>query len=327
MKWTAGNRENVEDVRGQSGAGMRIGGLGLGGLLIVLILSWATGVDFLSVVGEDAISTGPSASTSPGAGPGGELRTTPEEEKLVDFVDAVMTDAQEMWQAKLGGRYQQTRAIIFRDAVQSACGSAQSATGPFYCPADQLVYLDLGFFGELRDRFKAPGDFAQAYVLAHELGHHVQRLLGIEAQVRRQQQSNPAQENQLSVRLELQADCLAGVWGHQAAQAGRAAQGKVELETGDLEEGLTAAGSHPIASPMARRSNGSPGSGADSRAATSRCVTRSSRPGRPIRKVSRQGHDAHDGTMRTMAGLQKSHRVHRRIVAIVMAIVSPTRQH
>ena len=121
--------------------------------------------------------------------------------------------------------------------------SAQSATGPFYCPADQLVYLDLGFFGELRDRFSAPGDFAQAYVLAHELGHHVQRLLGIEAQVRRQQQSNPAQENQLSVRLELQADCLAGVWGHQAAQAGRAAQGKVELETGDLEEGLNAAAS------------------------------------------------------------------------------------
>ena len=214
---------------------------GLGGLLIVLILSWATGVDFLSLVGPDAISTGPSVST--GTGPAGELRTTPEEEKLVDFVDAVMKDAQEMWQAKLGGRYQQTRAVVFRDAIQSACGSAQSATGPFYCPADQLVYLDLGFFGELRDRFQAPGDFAQAYVLAHELGHHVQRLLGIEAQVRRQQQSNPAQENQLSVRLELQADCLAGVWGHQAAQPGRAAQGKVELETGDLEEGLNAAAS------------------------------------------------------------------------------------
>ena len=140
-------------------------------------------------------------------------------------------------------QYQATRAVVFRDVVQSACGTAQSATGPFYCPADQLVYLDLGFFGELRDRFRAPGDFAQAYVLAHELGHHVQRLLGIEAQVRRQQQSNPAQENQLSVRLELQADCLAGIWGNQAAQPGRAAQGKVELETGDLEEGLNAAAS------------------------------------------------------------------------------------
>ena len=115
--------------------------------------------------------------------------------------------------------------------------------GPFYCPADQLVYLDLGFFGELRDRFRAPGDFAQAYVLAHELGHHVQRLLGIDAQVRRLQQSRPDQENALSVRLELQADCFAGIWGHQAAQPGRAAQGKVELETGDLEEGLNAAAS------------------------------------------------------------------------------------
>ncbi len=240
MKWTAGNRDNVEDVRGQSGgAGMRMGGLGLGGLLVVLVLSWATGVDFLSLVGPDAISTGPSVST----GTGGELRTTPEEEKLVDFVDAVMKDAQEMWQTKLAGRYQATRAVVFRDAIQSACGSAQSATGPFYCPADQLVYLDLGFFGELRDRFRAPGDFAQAYVLAHELGHHVQQLLGIDAQVRRLQQSRPDQQNALSVRLELQADCFAGIWGHQAAQAGRAAQGKVELETGDLEEGLNAAAS------------------------------------------------------------------------------------
>ena len=240
MKWTAGNRDNVEDVRGQSGgAGMRMGGLGLGGLLVVLVLSWATGVDFLSLVGPDAISTGPSVST----GTGGELRTTPEEEKLVDFVDAVMKDAQEMWQTKLAGRYQATRAVVFRDAIQSACGSAQSATGPFYCPADQLVYLDLGFFGELRDRFRAPGDFAQAYVLAHELGHHVQQLLGIDAQVRRLQQSRPDQQNALSVRLELQADCFAGIWGHQAAQPGRAAQGKVELETGDLEEGLNAAAS------------------------------------------------------------------------------------
>ncbi len=239
MKWTAGNRDNVEDVRARSGGGMRMGGIGLGGLLIVLILSWATGVDFLSLVGPDAISTGPSVST----GSGGELRTTPEEEKLVDFVDAVMKDAQETWETKLGGRYRPTRAIIFRDAIQSRCGFAQSATGPFYCPADALVYLDLGFFVELRQRFQAPGDFAQAYVLAHELGHHVQQLLGIDAEVRRLQQSRPDQQNALSVRLELQADCFAGVWGHQAAQPGRAAQGKVELETGDLEEGLNAAAS------------------------------------------------------------------------------------
>ena len=238
MKWTAGSRENVEDARARSGGGMRMGGLGLGGLLLVLVLSWATGVDFLSLVGPDAVSTGPSVSTD-----GGELRTTPEEEKLVDFVDAVMKDAQETWQDKLRGRYQPTRAVIFRDAIQSRCGFAQSATGPFYCPGDSLVYLDLGFFTELRERFRAPGDFAQAYVLAHELGHHVQHLLGIEAQVRQMQQARPDQQNALSVRLELQADCFAGVWGHEAAQPGRAALGKVELEAGDVEEGLNAAAS------------------------------------------------------------------------------------
>lgn len=237
MKWTAGNRDNVEDVRSRTGGGMRLGGLGIGGLLLMLILSWATGVDFLSLMGPDAVSTGPSV----GTGGGGELRTTPEEEKLVDFVDAVMKDAQDMWQGTLGGRYQQTRAVIFRDAIQSACGSAQSATGPFYCPADSLVYLDLGFFTELQQRFRAPGDFAQAYVLAHELGHHVQHLLGIESQVRRLQQARPDQQNELSVKLELQADCFAGVWGHHAAEPGRAAQGKVELESGDIEEGLNAA--------------------------------------------------------------------------------------
>ena len=218
---------------------MRMGGLGLGGLLLVLVLSWATGVDFLSLVGPDAVSTGPSV----GTGGGGELRTTPEEERMVDFVDAVMKDAQEMWSVKLAGRYQPTRARIFRDATQSGCGFAQSATGPFYCPADELVYLDLGFFTELHERFRAPGDFAQAYVLAHELGHHVQHLLGIDQEVRRRQQASPGQANQLSVRLELQADCFAGVWGHQAAERGRAAQGKVELEPGDLEEGLNAAAS------------------------------------------------------------------------------------
>jgi predicted metalloprotease len=238
MKWTPGNRENVDDVRGRSGgAGMRIGGLGIGGLLLVLILSWATGVDFLSLLGgPEGVGPGPSATTG-----GGELRTTPEEERLVDFVDAVMKDAQETWREILGNRYESTRAVIFRDATESACGFAQSATGPFYCPADRLVYLDLGFFSELKSRFGAPGDFAQAYVLAHEIGHHVQRLLGIESQVRQMQQARPDQQNTLSVRLELQADCFAGVWGHRAAQPGRAAQNKVELETGDVEEGLNAA--------------------------------------------------------------------------------------
>jgi uncharacterized protein len=236
MKWTAGNRDNIEDARGRSGTGMRMGGLGLGGLLLVLILSWVTGVDFLSVLGPDAMAPGPTATTGRG-----ELRTTPEEERTVDFVDAVVQDAQETWESLLGGRYQRTRTVLFRDAIRSACGFAQSATGPFYCPADRLVYLDLGFFTELHNRFGAPGDFAQAYVLAHEVGHHVQRLLGVDSQVRQMQQARPDQQNPLSVRLELQADCFAGVWGHHASRSGRAAQKKVELEPGDTEEGLNAA--------------------------------------------------------------------------------------
>ena len=247
---------------------MRMGGLGIGGLLLVLLLSWATGIDFLSLVDPGAISTGPSAST----GTGGELRTTPEEEKLVDFVDAVVKDAQEMWQAKLGGRYQPTRAVIFRDAIQSACGSAQSATGPFYCPGDQLVYLDLGFFRELRDRFGAPGDFAQAYVLAHELGHHVQRLLGIDSQVRRQQQARPDQENPLSVQARAAGRLLRRRLGpsggpvrpRRAAESGardRRPRGRVERRrrrsATTAFSACPAAGSPRIASRTDRPSSGS----------------------------------------------------------------------
>ena len=124
--------------------------------------------------------------------------------------------------------------MLFTDAVESACGFAQSATGPFYCPGDQRVYIDLGFYRELQDRFGAPGDFAQAYVLAHEIGHHVQALTGIEGQVRQAQRRNPSQANALSVAMELQADCYAGVWGHAAASRGL-------LETDDVDEGLNAA--------------------------------------------------------------------------------------
>ena len=237
MKWTPGDRGNIEDYRGSTGGGMRMGGIGLGGLLVVLLLSWLTGVDFLSLVGE------------PGAGPptesvgtGGSVASTPDEEKTVDFVDAVMADLQETWQAHLGGQYSPTAVRLFRDAIQSGCGFGQSATGPFYCPADHRVYLDLSFFSELRQRFRAPGDFAQAYVVAHEVGHHVQTITGLESKLRQAQESRPDQANQLSVRMELQADCYAGVWGHRASQSGRAAQGKVELEADDLEEGLNAAG-------------------------------------------------------------------------------------
>jgi predicted metalloprotease len=210
--------------------------IGIGGLLLVLLLSWVTGVDFLSLVGG-----GGGAPPSEYAGTSGEVTATPEEERIVDMVDNVMEDAQETWKTLLGGRYQETRVVLFRDAIQSTCGFAQSATGPFYCPGDRKVYLDLGFFNELHKRFGAPGDFAQAYVLAHEVGHHVQTVLGIENRVRQQQGSNPSSRNELSVRMELQADCFAGIWGHQASKSGRFAEGRVELDPGDFQEGIDAA--------------------------------------------------------------------------------------
>jgi predicted metalloprotease len=238
MRWSRGDRSDVEDLRGRSGLGVRAGvPIGLGGLVILLLFSWLTGTDFLSLLGGGEVAVPPSASV-PSAG---RAATSPEEERLVDFVDAVMRDAQGTWQQLLGERYQRTRVRLFRDVIQSACGTAESATGPFYCPADHFVYLDLGFFDELRQRFGAPGEFAQAYVVAHELGHHVQMLLGIDRRVRAAQQARPSQANALSVALELQADCFAGVWGHAASQPGRARQGAVELDPGDAEAGLRAA--------------------------------------------------------------------------------------
>ena len=242
MRWTPGDRSNVEDARGRSGFGGGFGGggfggvhLGLGGVVLLLLISWATGTNFLSLLsgGTDA----PVDST----GTTGQVASSPTEERQVDFVDAVMKDVQDTWAQLLGNRYEQTRVVLFRDSIQSACGFAESATGPFYCPQDRRVYLDLGFYEELEKRFGAPGDFARAYVIAHEVGHHVQRLTGIESRTRRQQESDPRAANAVSVRVELQADCFAGVWGHAAAQQGRSAAGKVELESGDVEEGLRAA--------------------------------------------------------------------------------------
>jgi hypothetical protein len=236
MRWSAGDRSNIEDRRGGRGIRGIGGGLGIGGFVLLLALSFFTGTDFLSLIGPGVQE---SAGPAPGASP--PAASTPEEERLVDFVDAVMKDAQGTWARLLGPRYERTTLVLFRDGIDSACGMAQSASGPFYCPADRKAYIDLGFYGELRQQFGAPGDFAQAYVLAHELGHHVQTLLGIESQVRRAQQQQPQQANALSVRMELQADCFAGVWGHEASKPGRAERGLVELETGDLEEGLNAA--------------------------------------------------------------------------------------
>lgn len=231
MKWTSGNRGNIEDLRGRSGSGLRAGvPLSLGGLALMLLLSWATGTNFLSILAPETDSTG--------TGTTGQVASSPEEERLVDFVDAVMEDVQRTWTELLSNQYERTRTVLFRDAISSACGFAESATGPFYCPTDRRVYLDLGFFDELRQRFQAPGDFAQAYVLAHEVGHHVQPLMGNEEMTRRGQSGNA---NALSVRIELQADCFAGVWAHAAAQPGRFMAGRIELERGDVEEGLSAA--------------------------------------------------------------------------------------
>lgn len=207
--------------------------LGIGGVVVLLVLSWATGTDFLSLLGGDDSRDPTTASRS--AAP-----ASPQEERMVDFVDAVAGDTQAAWSQILGARYEQTRVVLFRDAIESACGAAESATGPFYCPGDHKVYLDLGFFDELGQKFGAPGDFAQAYVIAHEFGHHIQNLLGTNERVQRDRRTGASSA---SVALELQADCYAGVWGHAASQGGRFQAGKVELEPGDADEALRAASS------------------------------------------------------------------------------------
>jgi hypothetical protein len=234
MKWTPGSRENIEDRRGQGGfgGGMRGGPMGIGVVVVLLVLTLLTGKNFLSLVDPGAISGGGEASSG-GSGP---LETTPEEETLVDFMDFVLGDNQETWTRLLGGQYRSTTLVLFRQATRTSCGYGQSASGPFYCPGDGKVYLDLSFFDELHRRFGAPGDFAQAYVIAHEVGHHVQNLMGLERRVRQAQQQRPDTANDLSVRLELQADCFAGVWGHSAAQRGK-------LDVDDVDEGLRAASS------------------------------------------------------------------------------------
>jgi predicted metalloprotease len=222
MRWTPGRRSpNLEDRRGFRG----VGRLGLGGILILGVLSLIFGRDFLGI-----LDTG----SAPEYAEGAEMppaNTSPAEEKLVDFVSFVLDSAQSEWGRLLerqGTRYREAKLVLFRDAVQSACGFAQSVTGPFYCPGDEKIYIDLAFFEELSSRFGAPGDFAQAYVLAHEIGHHVQNVLGAQAM------SGGTRSNELSVRLELQADCYAGIWAHQAAL-------DELLEPGDVEEGLGAA--------------------------------------------------------------------------------------
>jgi predicted metalloprotease len=224
MRWTPGRTsDNIEDRRGM---GVRAGvPIGIGGLLLLGLLSLLTGRNFLSLIAD--MDTGQTTYEGP-------VQSSPEEDRRVQFVSFVLDDAQNTWRQILGDRYQDAKLVLFRDQVESACGFGQAASGPFYCPGDQKVYIDLSFYDELQRRFGAPGEFAQAYVLAHELGHHVQNLTGIEPQVRRAMQARPDMQNELSVRLELQADCLAGVWGHSTAQ-------RQILETGDVESALNAA--------------------------------------------------------------------------------------
>ncbi len=233
MRWTRGaSRRNVDDRRGTPGRRAVGGGLGLGGLVLILLFAWISGADLtqiLGIVADNAASGGGSAApTQPPNQP-----IDPANDVAGDFATFTFNDVQDTWAAILPG-YREARLVLFTDGTESGCGYAQSATGPFYCPGDQQVYIDLSFNDELSQRFGAPGDFAQAYVLAHELGHHVQYLLGTEREVRAAQQRNPGAQNELSVRMELQADCYAGVWGARAAQDGL-------LETGDVEEGLNAA--------------------------------------------------------------------------------------
>jgi uncharacterized protein len=234
MRWTPGGESsNIEDRRGQGGGFIPGGraGMGIGGAVIMLVLSLIFGRDFV---------TGGTTTDSTSAAPAvanGEVASSPSEERLVQFVSFVLDDVQKTWRSILADRhvpYQDAKLVLFRDMTQSGCGTAESTMGPFYCPLDQKVYIDLAFYDELQRRFGAPGDFAQAYVLAHELGHHVQHLLGIDAQARRLQRANPGSENAVSVRLELQADCFAGIWGHTTEQ-------RRLLSEGDIDEGLNAA--------------------------------------------------------------------------------------
>jgi uncharacterized protein len=230
MRWTPSGRSgNLEDRRGMGGLGK---GLGIGGTVIVLALSLLTGRNLFNDLGVE-----------PGAVAGTGSPMTPQdsarEETEVQFVSFVLDDNDSTWQ-KVLARYNQPytapKLVLFRNSTQSACGYAQSAMGPFYCPVDQKIYIDLGFYDELKSKFGATGDFAQAYVLAHEFGHHIQHLLGTDAEVRQAQGGNPQDANQLSVRLELQADCFAGVWANTT-------QKRNILDQGDVEEAMNAASS------------------------------------------------------------------------------------
>jgi len=227
MRWEdRGTSGDVEDRRGAGGGGgLR---LGLGGFILLAVLSLVFKKNFFAL-----LETGDGGGSAPAA----SAPPSPEEEKLVHFVSFVLDDVQDTWTREfqeLKRPYERAKLVLFTDAVRSGCGTAEGAMGPFYCPADHKVYIDLGFYKELRNRFGAPGDFAQAYVIAHEVGHHVQSLLGLEERMAAARERRPDQAPALSVRYELQADCLAGVWAHSTEQ-------RKILEAGDVEEALGAA--------------------------------------------------------------------------------------
>jgi uncharacterized protein len=251
-----GDERNVEDLRGQSGAGPGYGGLGssggggggvrlgLGGSAVVLVLSLVFGRNFFADLNGGGTSAGLGPLQQPRELPvvdprsrtAGQGRPT-EENELADRTKAVFNDSQRVWASEfraLGKPYSEAKLVLFTDRVTSGCGYAEAAMGPFYCPADHRVFVDMGFYRQLRTRFRAPGDFAQAYVVAHEVGHHIQGLLGTEERVRIEQRRRPDQKNPLSVRMELQADCYAGIWAHSTEQ-------RQILDAGDVDEGLAAA--------------------------------------------------------------------------------------
>jgi predicted metalloprotease len=204
------------------------------------VTSWLTGSNPLELLQLVSGGGGPVSVDTTGTGEGAPVDASPEEQQLVDFAETVLADTEETWSAifaENGASYQLPTLVLFRDAVASGCGQGSAAMGPFYCPRDGKLYLDLSFFEELDRRFGAPGDFAQAYVIAHEVGHHVQNLLGTADRVSaaQQQAGSRAEANEASVRLELQADCYAGVWGHHANAR------RQMLEPGDVDEGMQAA--------------------------------------------------------------------------------------
>ena len=244
MKWE-GNRQsdNVEDARaggggGGGGGGFRLGGgrgIGVGTVAIALVAGWVFGINPLTVLG---------LLSGDGGAPVGQVQQgpatkPPANDKMAQFVSTVLADTEDVWRAQfkqMGATYREPKLRLFRGAEPTACGTGQAAMGPFYCPGDEKVYIDLSFYETMRTRLGSPGDFAQAYVIAHEVGHHVQNLMGITAKIDGMRgRVSEAQQNALSVRLELQADCFAGIWAHDAQGA------RQILEQGDIEEAMNAA--------------------------------------------------------------------------------------